>query len=67
MAGKCARRRRADEEAVALLRSARRRGTVTLLHGKLHERIKRGERLVMGEMLLRLRGSDERQGEMGRR
>ena len=56
---------RADEVAVAFRGRGRRRIAAALLDGKLHERIESGERLVVGDMLLRLRRGDERQSEMG--
>ena len=56
---------RADEVAVAFRGRGRRRIAAALLDGELHERIESGERLVVGDMLLRLRRGEQRQGEMG--
>ena len=64
VAGESARRARADEVAVALGGRRRRKGSIALLHGQMNERIERRQGFVVGDMLLRLRGGEQRQGQM---
>lgn len=54
LAAPAAARPRADDMPVPLLRRCRRRDQITCFHRKLHKRIKQIERIVHGDMLLRL-------------
>jgi hypothetical protein len=55
-----------DDVAVAFRRRSGRGAERTADHGKLHQRVEPHERLVVGDVLLRLRRFDQRQAEMGR-
>ena len=57
-------RRAGDDIAVSLRRRARRRREILVLDGAVKERVDGEERLVMRDVLLRLRRRDQRQREM---
>ena len=54
-----------DDVAVAVGRAGRRRGQVAVEDGELHEPVEQPQRLVDGDMLLRLRREQVRQQEVG--
>ena len=54
-----------DDVAGAVGRARRRRGQVPVEHGELHEAVEQPQRLVDGDVLLRLRREQIRQQEMG--
>ena len=56
---------RGDDVAVAVGRAARRRGQVAVEHGELHQPVEQPQRLVVGDVLLRLAREQVRQQEVG--
>ena len=54
-----------DHIALPLSRAGGWRGLRVILKAELYEHIERAHRLVMGDVFLRLRGLDERQGKAG--
>ena len=61
--GPVAGRRRGDDVAVAVARAPWRRGQIAVDDRKLHHRVEGGERLVVGDVFLRLLGDEQRQAQ----
>ncbi len=63
MARPFVRRADADDIAVALARASGRRHEIAVEDRELDDRVERGQRLVVGDVLLRLFGDEKRQAE----